>query len=62
MADKEFYRSEFQKMLPFVKMSACCREVGITQSNFNWFIHGRDERLSVDKCKKLYDFIKCNIL
>lgn len=57
MADKNYYRSEFNRLIKFVKMSAICRELNIPHSNFNWFLHGRDERLSIEKCKQIYDFI-----
>lgn len=54
---KEFYRSEFLRLMYYVKMSNVCKALDISQSNFSWFLKGRDERLSVDKLEQMYDFI-----
>lgn len=60
--EKEFYRSELIRLMEYVKISKCANYCNISQSNLSWFLKGRDELLSLDKLRRLYDFIYNDML
>ncbi|MEG0094176.1 MAG: hypothetical protein RR673_08790 [Erysipelotrichaceae bacterium] len=58
-SNKEFYRSELLRISPYIKLTTCYKEVGISLSAMSKFLnHNRDELVSVDKLEQLFSYIK----
>lgn len=59
---KDGYRQEILRLSPYIKVSAICRAVGISNSSMYYFLNkNRDELLSVNKLQKFMDFLDSNI-
>lgn len=60
MYDKNYYRTAFNDMKKYVKLSAFSEEIGISRTTLSMFMKSSsyDHYLSLNKCDNLYNHIR----
>ena len=56
---KRSYGEFFDKKLKELKLTnyRVCKELGLNLSNFTFFLKGHNEKLSLENCEKVYDYL-----
>ena len=56
---KSSYSEFFDKKLKELKLTnyRVCKELGLNLSNFAFFLKGHNEKLSLENCEKVYDYL-----
>ena len=56
---KNSYGEFFKNKLKELKLTSyhVCKELGLNLSNFTFFLKGHNEKLSLEKCEKVYDYL-----
>ena len=56
---KNSYGEFFDKKLKELKLTnyRVCKELGLNLSNFTFFLKGHNEKLSLENCEKVYDYL-----
>lgn len=56
---KSSYGEFFDKKLKELKLTnyRVCKELGLNLSNFTFFLKGHNEKLSLENCEKVYDYL-----
>lgn len=56
---KSSYGEFFKNKLKELKLTSyhVCKELGLNLSNFTFFLKGHNEKLSLENCEKVYDYL-----